>query len=167
VLFEALAGDLPPPAPVFEPAFFEAVPEPLLALAPAAALFLAPPELALLFAAPPLPPALVFAALVFAAADPPDFPLVDDLFPPAAVLTTAPAAPTTAPVAAPARISPATSFALPITVPSTPLPPDPFLDFPPDFFGADFFVVAAMTFSILRFIFQTIVGGVIASFMPI
>jgi hypothetical protein len=125
-----------------------------------------PPDLALDFAAvdfepededlplpTPLPPPFAEGA------EAPDFPLDEDFFPPVAVLTAAPAAPTTAPDAAPARISPATSFALSIMVSSTPLPLDAFLDLPPvDFDFDDPFVVVAMS-SLLKLISKLLRDG--------
>jgi hypothetical protein len=92
-------------------------------------------------------------------AEAPDFAPDEDFFPPVAVLTAAPAAPTTAPDAAPARISPATSFALSMMVSSTPLPPDPFLDLPPVDFGFDDpFCVVAMS-SLLKLISKLLRDG--------
>jgi hypothetical protein len=176
--FEAAFLDPPlePPPAVFAPALFLAPPELLAAVLLLPALLVPPdfapadlalpPDLLLDFADPPDFDAVDFepepedltlpTSLPPPLAEAPDFPPDADFFPPVAVLTAAPAAPTTAPDAAPARISPATSFALSMMVSITPLPLDPFLDLPPvDFDFDDPFLVVAMS-SLLKVNFQTI-----------
>jgi hypothetical protein len=185
--FEAAFLDPPLEAPLaaFAPVLFLAPPELVLLVAfplppeLLAALLLLPAPLVPPDFAPAdfaLPDPVLFAALDvvdFEAADfpplaepgePEDLALLPPLaeapdFPPVAVLTAAPAAPTTAPDAAPARISPATSFALSMMVSSTPLPLDAFLDLPPvDFDFADPFFVAAMS-SLLKLISKLLRAG--------